>query len=240
MAITPKKSGGIRLTINYKTLNNISILGQRPIYRVDETVDKLGSGRLLPLFDLVSSFHQITVHKDTISFTAFCTLTRIFEWLFVPQGNSAAPGWFVKVINEVIKGLVNVAAYLDDVIVLDPDPSAHVLTITGLFRQCGNTAPSSRRRGRRSVPPTRIFSVTPSPPWVFGPTPVKSLPLRKCRCLQTSRNYGPFVTVYPTTGNVWQTVDKRIWLITSLLKQGVKFVFTPSMKTIVRTLFKQL
>ena len=31
----------------------------------------------------------------------------------------------VKVINEVIKGLGRVAAYLDDVIVFDPDPTAH-------------------------------------------------------------------------------------------------------------------
>ena len=53
----------------------------------------------------------------------------------MPQGSSGAPGWFVKVINEAIKSLVIVAAYLDDVIVFDPDPSAHVLTITRLFKQ---------------------------------------------------------------------------------------------------------
>ena len=51
----------------------------------------------------------------------------------MPQGSSAAPVWFVKVINEVIKGLANVTDFLDDVIVFDSDPSAHVLTITGLF-----------------------------------------------------------------------------------------------------------
>ena len=44
----------------------------------------------------------------TLSFvTVFCTPTRLFEWLVLPQGSSAAPGWFVKVINEVIKGLAN-------------------------------------------------------------------------------------------------------------------------------------
>ena len=53
----------------------------------------------------------------------------------MPQGSSGVPGWFVKVINEAIKSLATVAAYLDDVIVFDPDPSAHVLTITRLFKQ---------------------------------------------------------------------------------------------------------
>ena len=53
----------------------------------------------------------------------------------MPQGSSAAPGWFVKVINGVIKDLVNVADYLVNVIVFDSDPSTHVLTITGLFKK---------------------------------------------------------------------------------------------------------
>ena len=37
----------------------------------------------------------------------------------MPQGISASPDWFVKVISEVTKGLEQVAAYLDDVIVFD-------------------------------------------------------------------------------------------------------------------------
>ena len=62
------------------------------------------------------------MHKNTIPLTAFCTLTRLFEWLMMPQGRSAAPGWFVKVINEVINGLDRIAAYLEDLIVFDARP----------------------------------------------------------------------------------------------------------------------
>ena len=43
------------------------------------------------------------------------------------------PGWFVKVIVEVMKGLAQVATYLDDVIVFDSDPTAHVKTVRALF-----------------------------------------------------------------------------------------------------------
>ena len=53
----------------------------------------------------------------------------------MPQGSSASPGWFVKVINEVIKDLKQVMAYLDDVIVFDSDPIAHVQTIRSLFER---------------------------------------------------------------------------------------------------------
>ena len=53
----------------------------------------------------------------------------------MPQGSSASPGWFVKVINEVIKGLEQVEAYLDDVIVFHSDPTAHVKTMRTLFER---------------------------------------------------------------------------------------------------------
>lgn len=56
-------------------------------------------------------------------------------WLVTPQGSSAAPKWFVKVVNEVIKYLAKVATYLDDVIVLDTDPAAHARNIKAFFKQ---------------------------------------------------------------------------------------------------------
>ena len=82
---------------------------------------------------MVSSFHQITIDKDSILLTAFCTPHRLFEWLMIPQGSSASPGWFVEVINEVIKGLERVATYLDDIIVFDPDPTDHVANTRAIF-----------------------------------------------------------------------------------------------------------
>ena len=56
VVVIPKKSDGIRITVNYK-LNKLSILGQLPISRVEEVFGKLDTGRNFPLFDLVSSFH---------------------------------------------------------------------------------------------------------------------------------------------------------------------------------------
>lgn len=76
----------------------------------------------------------MTVHKSAIPLKAFCMPTRLFERLVMP-GSSGAPGLFVKAINKIIKGLANVAAHLDDAILFDPDPSDHLLNITGLSTQ---------------------------------------------------------------------------------------------------------
>ena len=135
LVVIRKKSGGVRITVTYKKLNKVSSLSQLPIPRVDQVLDSLGKGRVFSLFDLVSSFHQITAQKDTVPLTACCTPTGLYEWLVMPQGSSASPGWFAKVINEAIKGLEQVAAYLNDVIVFDSDRTAYVKTMRTLLER---------------------------------------------------------------------------------------------------------
>lgn len=78
-------SGGVRITVNDENNNQISTLSQLPSPRMDQVLDSLGSGPGLSLFDLVSSFHQATAHKDTIHITAFCTSTGLYEWLVMPR-----------------------------------------------------------------------------------------------------------------------------------------------------------
>ena len=51
------------------------------------------------------------------------------------QDSSASPGWFVKVINKVIKDFQQVAPYLDGVVVFDSDPIVHVQTCRSLFER---------------------------------------------------------------------------------------------------------
>ena len=46
LVVIPKKSGGVRSTVNYKKLNKISSLSQLPIPRVDQVLDSLGKGRV--------------------------------------------------------------------------------------------------------------------------------------------------------------------------------------------------
>ena len=73
----------------------------------------------------------------------------------MPQGISASPGWFAKLINEVAKVLGQVAAYLDDVIVFDSDPTAQVKAMRALFERLRKHnlkfSPSKTRRGATDV-----------------------------------------------------------------------------------------
>ena len=207
---------------------------------MDQVLDSLGKGRVFSLFDLVSSFHQITAHKDIVPLTAFSTPTGLCKWLVIPQGSSVLPGWFVKVINEVIKGLAQVAAYLDDVIVFDSDPAAYVKTIRALFERLRKhnlkLSPSKARLGATDA---NFLGHSTSPAGIRPNAKQKSdlmkLPmpknLKRVRALMGGVGY--YRKFLPN-------LSKRIRPLTALLRKGVKYVFTPAMEVIVRQILDEM
>ena len=94
LVCVPKKSGGIRITVNYQKLNKVTEIPQIAIPRVDEVLDTLGGGSVFSVFDLFSGFTQLTIHPDTIPLTAFFTPNGLYERLRMPQGASGAPDHF--------------------------------------------------------------------------------------------------------------------------------------------------
>ena len=66
LVCVPKKSGGIRITVNYQKLNKVTEIPQIAIPRVDEVLDTLDGGPVFSVFDLFSEFTQLTIHLDTI------------------------------------------------------------------------------------------------------------------------------------------------------------------------------
>ena len=73
LVCVPKKSGGIRITVNHQKWNKIIEILQIAIPRVNEVFDTLGDGSVFSVFGLFTGFTQLTIHPDTIPLTAFCT-----------------------------------------------------------------------------------------------------------------------------------------------------------------------
>ena len=231
---------GARITMNCKKLNAISSLGQLPIPRVDKILDSLGKGRIFSLFDPVSSFHQITIDKDTIPLTAFCTPDRLFEWLVMPQGSNAAPGWFIKVVNEVIKGLERVAGYLDHIIVYDPDPAAHTANIRALFERLRKhnlkLSPSKAKIGATKTD----FLEHTIPPNGVSPNADKVAALTKMPMPSNVKQTRPLLGGIGYYPKFLPELAKRLRPTSALLKQGINFTFTPAMEATVRQILHDL
>ena len=136
--VIPKKSSGVSITANYNKLNQIRKLsktdpsrGLRPgLLRL-----RLGVFRVRLCF-LVPPDNETQGHSSSNS--VLHTHIGLYEWIVMPQGSSTSPGRLVKVIDEVIKNLNQVVAYVDDVIMFDSDTVVHVRTFHSLFKRFRN------------------------------------------------------------------------------------------------------
>ena len=92
------------------------------------------------------------------------------------EGQQRRPQLVRQGINEVIKGLERVAAYVDDVIFYDTDPTAHTANIRALFQRARlHNLKLSAAKDRIGATKDDFLGYTISPAGV-NPTPTRSLP----------------------------------------------------------------
>jgi len=83
--LVPKKAGAsgkqkIRLVVDYRNLNEITVNDKFPIPRMDEILDKLGRCQYFTTIEIAKSFHQIQMDEICIAKTAFSTKHGYYEY----------------------------------------------------------------------------------------------------------------------------------------------------------------
>ena len=93
--LVKKKEGFVRLCVDYKKLNMVTIKNKYPLPRIDDLMDYLVGACVFSKIDLRSGYHQIRVKAEDIHKTAFRTRYDRYEYSVVPFGVTNAPSVFM-------------------------------------------------------------------------------------------------------------------------------------------------
>jgi hypothetical protein len=119
VVLVSKKTGGSRLAIDYRALNEVTISDAYPLPRIDDALEFLSGAKYLTTLDCYSGFHQVPLDPDSRPLTAFITSRGLYEFKRLPFGVKQGPSCFARLMNFVLSGLLFSSAmiYLDDVLV---------------------------------------------------------------------------------------------------------------------------
>lgn len=135
-----KKTGELRMCIDYRALNRITVKNRYPLPRIDDTLDRLAGSKYFTALDLASGYHQLLIAPEDVPKTAFHTPLGHFEWLVLPFGLTNAPATFQATMNRIFGPYLNkfVTVYLDDILIFSrtaEEHAKHLRLVLSLLRQ---------------------------------------------------------------------------------------------------------
>ena len=130
-----KKDGTMRLCVDYRALNALTIKNKYPLPLMVEFFDRFKNSRYYTKIDLQSGYHQLRIIANDIPKTAFGTRYGHFEYLVMPFGLTNAPASFQAFMNSIFEPYLDdfVVVYLDDVLVYSDTFEEHLVHVMKVF-----------------------------------------------------------------------------------------------------------
>ncbi|PKA62893.1 RNA-directed DNA polymerase like [Apostasia shenzhenica] len=115
-----KKNGSLRLCIDYRELNKITIKNKYPLPRIDDLFDQLKNAKIFSKIYLRSGYHQLHIRAQDISKSAFRSRYAHYEFVVIPFGLTNALVVFMDLMNRIFQ------PYLDKFIIVFNDAYLYI------------------------------------------------------------------------------------------------------------------
>ena len=137
----PKPNGrGLRLCVDYRALNSITVKNRCTIPRIDDLLDAVSGAKYFTSLDLTSGYHQILISEEDRPKTAFRTPFGHFQFKVLIEGLTNAPATFQTVMNSIFAPYLRqfVVVYLDDILIYsktEAEHQAHLQLVLEILRR---------------------------------------------------------------------------------------------------------
>ena len=132
-----KKNGSLRLCVDYRALNNITVKNKYPLPRIDDLLDRLHGAKIFSKIDLAAGYHQIRLREEDIPKSAFRTRYGHFEYTVLAFGLCNAPATFMRMMHEILMdGLDDfVIVFLDDILIFSRSEEEHLAHVEAVLKK---------------------------------------------------------------------------------------------------------
>jgi len=122
-----KKDGSLRLCIDYRALNKLTVRNKYPLPIITDLFDRLHGAKYFSKLDLRSGYYQVRIAEGDEPKTTCVTRYGAFEFLVMPFGLTNAPATFCTLMNQVFHEYLDkfVVVYLDDIVVYSATMEEH-------------------------------------------------------------------------------------------------------------------
>ena len=122
-----KKDQSLRMCMDYRPLNAVTIKNKYPLPQIDILFDQLSNTKVFSKIDLRSRYHQIEIRQQDIPKTSFSTRYGLYEYLVMSFGLTNAPAYFMYLMNLVFMPELDKFAvvFIDDILIYSENEQDH-------------------------------------------------------------------------------------------------------------------
>ncbi|KAL0560523.1 hypothetical protein IC582_000928 [Cucumis melo] len=122
-----KKDGSMRLCIDYRELNKVTVKNRYPLPRIDDLFDQLQGATVFSKIDLRSGYHQLRIKDEDVPKTAFRSRYGHYKFIVMSFGLTNAPAVFMDLMNRVFREFLDtfVIVFIDDILIYSKTEAEH-------------------------------------------------------------------------------------------------------------------
>jgi hypothetical protein len=237
-----KKDESLRLCVDYRPLNAVTIKNKYPLPRIDVLFDQLVGAKVFSKIDLRSSYHQIKIRASDIPKTTFSTRYGLYEYLVMSFGLTNAPTYFMYLMNSVFMLELDkfVVVFIDDILVYSKNEDDHIKHLhTVLQRLCDHRLYAKLSKCDFWLKETKFLGHTISQDGV-SVDPEKVQEVMDWKPPTTVRQIRSFLGLAGYYRRFIPDFSRIAKSMTELLKKGVKFEWSQKCEDAFHTLRQHL